>query len=240
MNYLNLFTKCTALMIFCFAISTGCLTAQKEISEGHLILKITDVKMPGMDSDNPEMSMAMDMMKGGKMEIFFTEEKELVITDMMGGMAVTRSLNNYKENTSVTYMDMMGQKMKVDVGDIGNAGQDDVDMEVKSDKSDRKTIAGFDCYKVDLIMNMEGQEITITTYVTERIQMRSSVVQGIQKNPLPGMVLRMDMNVQGMVMVYEASEFNEKFDDSVFEIDDTQYKEMSMEDLQRMGGGMGF
>nr|MBS0036627.1 hypothetical protein [Saprospiraceae bacterium] len=236
MNQLTILFKVILLVSagFYFAHSTH---AQSPVTKGQLVLEIIEVDMPGM-ADNPEAAMSMEMLKGSTTTHYFTSEKELVVINMMGGMMVNRTLTDLKTNRVVAYMDMAGQKIKVEMGDFEEVDED-VDIQTVVDKSDTRKILGYDCYKVVMTIHNQGMTMDIVTYVTEKLKMASSVVQGVQKNPLPGAILYMSVEGGGIKMITEAVEFNTSFDESVFEIDDKGYREMDMETLQRMGG-MGF
>lgn len=211
--------------------------AQSQVTKGKLVLEIIEVDMPGM-SDNPEAAMSMEMLKGSTTTLYFTPDKELVEMNMMGGMMKNRTLTDLKTNRVVSYMDMAGQKIKVDMGDFEEVDED-VDIQTVVDKKDTRKILGYDCYKVVMSIQNQGVAMDIVTYVTEELQMESSVVQGVQKNILPGAILHMSIDGGGIKMVTEAVEFDGSFDESVFEIDEKGYREMDMEALQKMGG-MGF
>jgi len=215
------------------------ITAQTKITSGHLILQATDVKMPGMQG-NPEMEMAMEMLKDGSMEIYFTEDKALTINDMAAGMSVTKTLMDVNSDRGVMYMNMMGQKMKIDMGSITEVEDFEEEYTIEVHESDRKEILGFDTYRAVMTVQAQGQIMEMEFYVTEQIQSMGSLVAQAPKNPLPGTALKMSMNMMGMELTFEAVEFNENFDASVFEIDDSQYREMDMDALQQMGGGFGF
>ncbi len=221
-----------------FGLSTE-LTAQSKITSGHLILQATDVNMPGMQG-NPEMEMAMEMLKDGTMEIYFTEDKSLSINDMAAGMSVTKTLMDSKNDRGVMYMNMMGQKMMIDMGNISEVEDYEEDYTIEIHEDDRMEILGFDAYKVVMKTEAQGQSMEMEFYITEQIQTMASLVAQIPENPFPGTALKMSMNMMGMELTFEAVEFNETFDASVFEIDDSQYREMDMDALQQMGGGFGF
>lgn len=209
--------------------------SQSKISEGHLKMEITEVSMQGQ-SGNPEMEMAMEMMKGSTMELFFSPEHELSVVNMAGGMSIIRTKMDFESNQSTMFMEMMGQKMMVDLGEVEGVDED-INFETQVNKSNRRNIVGFDCYEVVFNANIEGQNMQMTLYVTEDIVTRSSLIQGVQQNPFQGTPLAMEMNVMGMTMKYEAKEFNRSFDKAVFNIDRSGYREMSLEQLQNMGMG---
>ncbi|TVR82425.1 MAG: hypothetical protein EA409_05145 [Saprospirales bacterium] len=234
MNNLKLFIVAFLIPLIALGYGTEVLS-QNKVTEGHLKMEITEVSMQGQ-SGNPEMEMAMEMMKGSTMELYFNRERELSVVNMAGGMSLIRTLMDFNTNQSTMFMEMMGQKMMVDLGEVEGVDEE-IDFETQVNKNNRKNIVGFDCYEVIFTANIQGQNMQMTLYVTEDIQTRSSLIQGIQQNPFQGTPLAMEMNVMGMTMKYEAKAFNRTFDKSVFNIDKSGYREMDLEQLQRMGMG---
>jgi hypothetical protein len=234
MKYLNQIIKSIGPVFFLlfFTVSVWAQTH----NSGHLVMEIVEVEIPGM-SDNPEAAMAVDMLKGSTTSLYFTPEKELLVMDMMGGMMLTRTYTDLSNDKVITLMDMMGQKFKVDMGSFSEINDSEDNVQLIVDKEDRKNILGYDCFKVTLVAQEEGMSMAMETYVTDRIQTNSSVVQGMQTNVMPGTILYMSINAQGVKMVTQAKSFDAKFDQSVFNIDMTGYQEMDLETFQRMGMG---
>ncbi|TVQ51351.1 MAG: hypothetical protein EA362_00455 [Saprospirales bacterium] len=205
-------------------------------TSGHLIMEIIEAEMEG-SANNPEAAMAMDMLKGSTTSIYFTPEKEMTVMDMMGGMMLTRTLTNIKDDNIFTFMDMMGQRFKVNMGSFSEISEQEENVQIIVDKNDRKNILGFDCYKVTIVSSEGGVSMSMETYVTEDIRTNSSVVQGMQSNVMPGTIMKMSINTQGIKMVTKAKSFNPDFDKSVFDFDQSGYQEMDLETFQRMGMG---
>ena len=223
--------SCLSFMLL-FTISV---MAQTHTS-GHLVMEIVEAEMEGM-ANNPEAAMAMDMLKGSTTSLYFTPEKEMTVMDMMGGMMLSRTLTNINDDKVITFMDMMGQRFKVDMGSFSEISEEEDNTEIIVDKESRKEILGFDCYKVTVIASGGGVTMQMETYITEDIRTNSSVVQGMQTNVMPGTIMKMSINAQGVKMVTKAKSFSPDFDQSVFNFDQSGYQEMDLETFQRMGMG---
>ena len=217
--------------------------AQETIKEGYIKMEITDVT-----SDDPALQAQLAMMKNTTQEVYFDAKgRSLAKTDMMGGMVTTTTVTNMMDKTGYMLfnMDMMGQKIKVDLSEEIKKGMTNDslnNLEVEHFYDDKKKIAGFNCHKISIIVpNAEGA--TISAYVTNDIKTDAEVIQGIGADKLGGMPLMYTMENQGIGIVYEAVEFKKEIDKSVFDVDTSGYDEMTMEEFQKkMGamGGMGF
>jgi hypothetical protein len=219
--------------------------AQKALKEAYIKYEVTAVK-----SDDPQMEAALNMMKGSTLEIFFTENKQKMATDMMGGMMKMSTINLVDKAESIMLMDMMGRKMKIKGSDDEFAkmnGQenamDSINYDVVYDKSKQKTIAGYPCYSAMITVVQEGVELKVETYITEKLMSPKSVIRNMEKVDVKGVPLEYTLAAQGFSMTYTATKVEEKVDPAAFAIPEG-YEEMSIEDFMKtmgsMGGGMGF
>ena len=230
------------LWAFCFAVVTiASASAQKALTEGVIKYEITDIT-----SSDEQMQMQMKMMLGSKQDIYFTQEKQMMDINMMGGLMAMKTVFGVETEESVLYMDMMGRKIMVKINpeDLEEAQDHASDMQptVEYFKDETKEIAGYSCYKaVMTIPTGEGAGMEIVTYITDKIQAPKSVIQNIDNGNLQGVPLEYIIgDPQGMFsMVYTAQEVLNKVDASVFEIDSSKYEEMTMEEFQKSMGGMG-
>ena len=69
------------IIVFFMVISSQYLVAQKVIAKGTVKMEITKVT-----SDDPQMAMGLEMMKGSQTEVAFKDDQYLTSVDMMGGM----------------------------------------------------------------------------------------------------------------------------------------------------------
>jgi hypothetical protein len=222
---------------------TGALTAQTTMEEGYIKFEVTDVQ-----AEDEQMAAQLSMMKGTTNEVYFTKGKSLSKMNMMGGMMKMTVLANSEDNTGTMLFDAMGQKYKIPMTSeekeamkAKNEGQMG-DLEFVYDKEDKKTIVGYECYKMTIKSeNMEGMEMS--AYITEDIVAGAEVLQGVDASKMAGFPLEYIINQGQFSMVFSALEISDELDASVFELNTKGFKEMTMEEFQNaMGqmGGMGF
>ena len=208
--------------------------AQKKLTEGEIKYEVTNVT-----SDNPQ---ANQMMKGSKLTMTFAGEKSKIAMAFMGGMMQMDVLmEKGKGNTML--MNMMGRKIQVDgmAEDQGIINNPD-DVTLKTFKSDKKNIVGYDCYKA-ILTNKDGSEITM--YITDELQMNAANKEYFDKlfPKVKGFPLEYSVNQQGMKMTYQAKSLKKEVKSSAFDIP-AGYEKMTKEEFEKqmgsMGGGMGF
>jgi len=230
-----------------------------QATTGSISMGITDFEMPGMEGDMG--GQMKSMMSSMEMTMHFKPGHQVTDINMMGMM----NMKQYYHNDIMTqYMDMMGQKIMIktpvnqQLEQMKELGIDIENLEemykITYDKTTIKTIMGYDCYKatinMDLEMMSQGQkmpegmkDMEMIMYITEDIKMESFNLQNIPGLKMKGTPLSFTIDMGMMKMTYEATNFNKNPDPSVFEKPKGDYKEMSLEDLQKMGmgaGGFGF
>lgn len=223
---------------------TSVMTAQTELKEGFVKFEVTDVV-----SDNEQMAAQLGMMKGTTNEVYFNSEKSLSKMNMMGGMMKMTMLANLTENTSMMLFDAMGQKymipMSAEEKQMNKEKTEEAmgDMQFVYDREDKKTIAGYECYKMTIKSEKMG-EMEMSAYITPDIKAGAEILQGIEASKMEGFPLEYIVSQGGQFsMVFTALEVNNELDPSVFDVNTKGFKEMTMEEFQNaMGqmGGMGF
>ncbi len=229
------------LSFFLLLLSSG-IYAQ-DMKEGVIKMEIVDVK-----TSQSDMEQMVQMMKGSTHEIHFDQDKQRIKMNMMGGLMETNMYQRFDEKEMETYMDMMGQKIKMvmdpeQIAKQEQASQQLIDQDqIKYDKSDTKDILGHKCYKAVLKGGTEGQEVQITFYISDRIAVPRAFVQNMNHLKLEGAPLEIIMDMDMMSLTYRAVEISDELADDFFEKPTGEYKEMSMEELQKMGmgGQLGF
>lgn len=219
------------LVLFAF---TSTVFGQKKIKEG--VVKFE------MSADGAEESPEMAMLGGTTMDFYFSDVKQRMEMNMMGGMMKIQTIvpvNNPKE--AAILMDMMGQKIQIiglseeDLSGSYNMMNVDDIMEVKYDEKDKKEIQGYSCYKAVATMD---NGVAMEYYITEKIQPPTGVKGKAQKIGLKGYPLEMIIDTgQGMKMVFKAVEVSNKLPDDIFSIPDG-YQQMTMKEFEEMTGGM--
>ena len=211
-----------------FVVSTS-ITLVAQLTEGHITYKID------VSSDNPEMEMAVGVMQGSTLDILFkekitrsemkmgtmmtmttiTDEKSGELLMLMGGMMG----NNAIKTTTDEMTEIQSEKPKYDV--------------VLSDET--KTIENHVCKKATLT-DEEGGE-TVFWY-TEDISV-SKKGQSYLNEDVPGFPMQFEINNGGMKMTMTVTSLEEKLDKKsadLFKMNIPEgYKEMTLDDLKKMG-----
>jgi len=238
--------KITTFYFFLFLLIGTSTFAQKEMKEGVINMEITAI-----DSENEQMAGMMQMMKGSEMSVSFNKDNSLMTMNMMGGMMKTRALTKKDSKEMVTLIDAMGQKMmnKMSKDEVEKTKKQakSANMDVTYDKSDTKKILEYTCHKAIIkipIPGQEGQFVEMNAYVTDDIVLSESLMQGVEASQLKGTPLEytVSMSQQGMAfsMTFTTTGIKTSVDKSVFDLNTEGYKEMTLEQMQSMGGGMGF
>lgn len=237
--------KITTLCFFIFLLVGTSTFAQKELKEGVISMEITAV-----ESSDESMAGMLQMMKGSEMSVSFNKDNSLMTMNMMGGMMKTRALTKKNAKEMVTLIDAMGQKMMNKMGkedfEKNKAVAKDSKVEVTYDKSDTKKILDYTCHKAVIKFPLPGTEnefMEMNTYITKDLKLSESLLQGVDVNKLEGTPLEYTLTTaqQGVSfsMTFTATGIKTSVDKSTFELDTEGYKEVTLEQMQSMGG-MGF
>ncbi len=241
------------ILIIAFLTLNQLTPLQAQLTTGSITMSLKDIGTDGVGGAD---QMA-GMMESMTMITHFKPEKQVTEISMMGLINIKQHI---KDGVMTQYMDMMGQKIKMEqpVGTdaLNDLGVSEEQMknayDVSYDKSNTKNIAGYECYEATVKMDLsklEGEmppemaNISVTLYLTEDIKMDNFSMQQLPGLELSGTPLSMTMDMGLVKMTFEASEVNTDVDPSVFEIPKGDYKEMSLEELQQLGmspGSFGF
>lgn len=211
--------------------SGGSAGGAKTITEGHIVYDIT------------ASGAAASMMTGSKMELFFTPDHAKMVMNMMSGMVKMDILVDNKKKEGLMLMDMMGQRKaaKMDKEDLEAKEQERVNQKPSKAeyKKNYKTIAGYKCQEVHV--TMDGLEEPAIVYVTDKLKPANVDQVNMQFNNLKGFPLSWTIDQQGMKITMEASSVSlDKIDKKIFDMKIPEgYEEMSIEEMQQMGGSMG-
>jgi GLPGLI family protein len=215
----NLFIAFMSIVVF---------TAQGQITEGHVSYKIDCV------SDNPDMQMAVTMLQGSTMEIYFTEG--LTRSEMkMGTMMNISTLTNEKSGDFLMLMSgMVGKNAVLTTLDEMNKEKEETpEMEVTL-VDETKVIMGYVCKKA-IITAEDGSESVF--WYTEEIKVASKG-QSYLNEKVPGFPLEYEINNSGLKMVLTVTDIEKKIkkagDLFDFKIPEG-YKQMTIDQLKGMG-----
>ena len=219
-------------------ICIGTLSLNAQLNEGTMVLEIIDVT-----SDNPQVAAMSDMLMGNQTTVYFKDNQSMTKMNMMGGM-VQIDIRIDEEETSDMLMDMMGQKIWINTpkleADRMKAEMDNPfeEMEITYDQEDTKEVAGYNCYKMVVVFpDQEGA--ILEAYVTEELSVNAPVIQGVEIQEFAGFPLEYTFNNGMMNMTITTASFENTVDVAVFEINTDGYQKMTMEELIEMSGGMG-
>ncbi len=223
----------SCLLILAAVALTTTVNAQKKIKEGTV-----KFEMQADSEANPEMA----MLAGSTLNFYFSEEKQRMDMDMLGGMMKIQTIVPIKNPVeSVVLMDMLGQKIQLigmkeeDMSKSYNIMNVDDMQDVKYDENDKKDIAGYPCYKATVTMD---NGMTMKYYITEKIQPPTGMKKKDKKLTLKGYPLEMVISAgEGMDMVFKATEVSNKLPEGAFTVPEG-YQKMTMEEFQEMTGGM--
>jgi GLPGLI family protein len=190
-----------------------------------------------VSSDNPEMQMVTTMMNGSTLDIYF---KELFTssTMKMGQVMTVTTISDQKAGDVLMVMEgMMGKKaVKSTISKLGELKKDQPKQKVTL-LEEQKVIQGYSCKK-GLLTDSTGNDF-VFWYTDEIIASKGG--QDYLINEIPGFPLEYEINNQGLKMVMKATSIKKGLDKAekkkMFSLKIPEgYQEMTMEELQGMGG----
>jgi len=216
--------------------------AQGVIEKGYIKMEVVDVK-----AENSELAAMAGMFKNSFTEVYFLPQKSLTKISMMGGMTTTTVLADEKSENNLYLMNLMGQKIKLDLTKEElkkmQSGENAAsDLKIKDFKDQKREILGYSCHKAEMIVK-STEEVGMTLWVTDQIKSNAQVAQGMETEMLKGFPLAYEVSVQGQfTMNMEATKFEKDFDKTIFNVNTKGYKSMTydefMESMGSMMGGM--
>lgn len=187
-----------------------------------------------MESDDPNMAMALPMLEGSTMSIAFKDQMSRVEMNM-GGMMNTTTITDGDSGKSLTLMSgMMGKiATETEVADL-DTDSEDVDVEFSSET---KSILGYKCKKA-VVTDEEGNEIEF--WYTE--ELKPAATDGKYMNgQVPGASLEFSIINPQMSMTMTATDVKKKVDNAkeMFSMKiPAGYEVKTTEELEQMGQGM--
>lgn len=217
--------------------------ANKSFAQDSGFVKYEITEFKADNPDDPQMKMVENMIKATTTKVYFEKERALTKINSMGGMSTMKIVVD-KDGNGEMYMEMMGQKILVKMPkeeiDKMKKENDAKEADYIHHKDQTKDILGYKTHLVE-VKTPGQEEASMTLWVTEEIKTNGVVSQGMDNSEIGGFPLEYTVAIPGQFsMTTKATEFKKDFDKSIFDFDKTGYKEMSMEDLQNMGGGGGF
>jgi GLPGLI family protein len=193
------------LSICCFSIlavllGTGCAMAGKPF-EGVITYKIT---YPDSKLSESQLAMYPKVLtvsiKGSKSR-----------TDLqMGGMS-TIEITDFSEKTSVSLINMMGQKYALKQTTAELESKISAEGEVTVEHSDEtKTIAGYTCKKVTVTVNDDGAKSTYVAYYSPELGNKQANFNNPIYRDIDGGLLEFSMKNQEINMKFAATSVEKK------------------------------
>ena len=186
-------------------------------------------------SDNPEMAMALPMMQGSTMELYFMPNKSKI--DMtMGTFMKMNTTSDTKANKGLMLMEVMGNKTATEM-DLSKADKDAKPEDTKVEvTAETKEIIGYKCTKT-IIRDAEGNEVIMWVAADLKASLKGQ--QQFGGSQINGVPLEFSTVNNGMTIHFIATKFNKKVDKKAFNLTIPDgYTKVSEEDLKNMGGGM--
>jgi GLPGLI family protein len=209
--------------------ATAMVSLFAQLTEGHISYKID------MTSDNPDMQMAIGMMQGSTLDVFFKEKATRAEMKMGSIMNITTISDETSGDVLMLMSGMIGQNaVKTTTTELEAQNEEKPKYEVNL-VDESKTIEGYSCKKA-ILTDEEGNESVF--WYTEEINI-SKKGQSYLNEDVPGFPMQYDLNNNGMKMTMTVASLEKKLDKksaSLFEMTIPEgYKEMTMEDLKTMG-----
>jgi len=231
--------------IFCsLLLIIGLNISAQNLDEGSITIELTEVA-----AEDEQMAAGLEMMKGSSTNYFFNSDKSLVTMDMMGGMVKTQVLVANATEDMLMLFDMMGNKMMVESTKEEREKMEDkaaeTDKEITYDENDTKVIQGYTCKKATVKSSADDEmQMEMTMYVTEEITASPKMIRELSDSSLKGFPLEYTIGNDQFSMTYTTTEIKKELDPKVFELKKAGYAKMTFEEfqeqMQSMGGGMGF
>jgi|LauGreDrversion4_2_1035121.scaffolds.fasta_scaffold08350_4 GLPGLI family protein len=212
-----LVTTCTILPLF------------GQMTEGHISYKMEAT------SDNPDMQMAVSMMQGSTLDVYF-KEKQTRAEMKMGAMMNMTTISNENNGEMLMLMSgMVGQNaIKSNLKELDSAQAEKPKTEVTLE-NETKVIEGYTCKKA-IVTDEEGTESVF--WYTEEISVAKKG-QNYLNESVPGFPMQSEINNNGLKMIMTVTKVDKKLDKKASELFDmtipSGYKEMTMEQLKSMG-----
>ncbi len=203
-------------LLFVITMMSISVNAQKDVKEGVITMKMS------MFSDNPQVNASLSMMGDMALTVYFKGNKSRSeMSNPMTGENTTIVDNDVKKIMVMMNNPTMGKKYKIKPIEVS---EEDLKNVTITDKSESKTILGYNCKGYDVVVKKDDKEVKMTMFVTDKINAptQNSAMFG---DKLKGYPLSMEiaMEQMGMPMVIkmdvtkieETSVADAKFDMSV-------------------------
>jgi len=182
-------------------------------------------------SDNPEMAMAIGMMQGSTMEMYFKPDKSK-IEMTMGTFMKMNTIADVKANKGLMLMEVMGNKSATEL-DLSKAETEKKEEPKVEVTSETKEIIGYQCTKT-IVRDADGNEAIM--WIAKDLKASLKGQQQFGNSKIEGVPLEFSTVNNGMTIHFVATKFTKKVDKKIFKMDIPEgYTKVSEEDLKNMG-----
>jgi hypothetical protein len=216
----------TLILAFFVMLSTADSFSQK--AEGQITMIVEKCK-----ATDPDVNQMAQMIVGTEMIFTFKEEKQLLDLNVLGGLVSFKSLSNEKTSVNDLFIDYGGQKM-TNSFPIAKPTEKE-DWKVTYDKSSKKVILGYNCYKVD-VSSTSNPDMKFSGFITDEIKTDVNPMKNFKDLKLNGFPLEYNIDSKDLSLVISASKFNKTVDIGAFDISKVGYKEVTKEELMQLIG----
>ncbi len=212
-----------------FAVCTLA-TTMAQVDEGHVKFNLD------VTATDPQMEMAVGMMQGSSVEIYFSGESIHSEINMGAVMKVQTIVLGETGEALILMSGMMGNTAvptTTEAMEAESVEAPELDIQLVDET---KEILGYECKKA-IVTDEDGNE-TITWY-SEDIKVNTKG-QSYHNEKIPGFPLEFTQSANGMAMAFTATEIESKIDKkkkkTMFSVEIPEgYKEMTPEELKSMG-----
>jgi hypothetical protein len=200
-------------------------------SSGSITMEVTEAK-----SQDAQTNATLQMLIGSQTKIAFKDNKQVMDMDIMGGMMKMKMvIDNPKKERNIL-IDMMGQKVWTASPIEAGKSNEDSGIEVTYDKSNKKTILGYDCYGFTINMK-DNPDMKLTGYLSEKIKTVENIMQGISNLKIDGTPLEYSLVSKDISMKLVAKEAANKLgDESLLNFNSDGYTKMTSEEFKQLLG----
>lgn len=190
------------------------------------------------ESNNPEVQGQLFMLQGSTLQIYSKDNLSRVEMKM-GGLMQTTTISDLTKGEGVMIMDGMMGKQAATFNNLEEEQEDDAEESMDIELVDEtKEILGHTCKKAVVY----GEDDTEMIYwYTEEVAVKEGALGQYSNSQIPGLPLEFSIKLPEMTMTFVATEFSKKLKKSkeLFNLSIPEgYTEISIEQLQSIGGGM--
>jgi GLPGLI family protein len=208
------------------------LTSFAQLTQGHIAY---DIKL---SSDDPDMAMALMLLDGSTMHLYFGDQKAR--TELkMSIMTMTTVVDNKTEEILILIDGVMNDKnaIRTNFNEMA-ANEQEVEQPTVKLTSKKKVILGYKCKKA-IVIDANGQEMDY--WYTEEIK-TVSTEKNSAINKLPGLALEYAMNRDNTLMTFKATVVEKSLDNATIKEKlslkiPEGYEEVSYQEYTSAGGG---